>query len=128
MVDDEKVVTEIAREMLENFGYKVFTFSNPIVALNIFRVGPYDFDLLITDLTMNEMTGLSLAQEVKKIRPDISVLLITGYDTTDEASTHESGAIDCMIQKPFTNKTLGRAVKRTLLRNSAHILDRLKLT
>lgn len=128
VVDDEKVVTEIAREMLENFGYKVFTFSNPIVALNIFRVGPYDFDLLITDLTMNEMTGLSLAQEVKKIRPDISVLLITGYDTTDETSTNESGVIDGMVQKPFTNKTLGRAVKRTLLRNSAHILDRLKLT
>ncbi len=128
VVDDEKVVTEIAREMLENLGYKVFTFSNPIVALNMFRVGPYDFDLLVTDLTMNEMTGLSLAQEMKKIRPDISVVLITGYDTTKEALTNDFEVIDETIQKPFTNKTLGWAVKRTLQRNSAHILDRLKLT
>ena len=128
VVDDEKVVTDIAREMLESFGYKVFTFSNPIVALNIFRVSPYDFDLLVTDLTMNEMTGLSLAQEVKKIRPDISVVLITGYDTARDASTSEFEIVDDTVQKPFTKKTLGRAVKRTLLQNSGHILGRLQLT
>lgn len=127
VVDDEKVITDVAREMLENLGYKVFTFSNPIVALNIFRVSPYDFDLLITDLTMNEMTGLSLAREAKKIRPDVAVVLITGYDTARRESTNEIEIIDETVQKPFTKKTLGRAVKRSLLRNPQHILERLKL-
>ncbi len=114
VVDDEKYVTEILRKMLESLGYKVFAFTNPVIALNIFRVGPYDFDLVMTDLTMNEMTGLELAREARKIRPDISVILLTGYDDTEGASTRDLDAIDEIIHKPFTNKILARAVKKTL--------------
>lgn len=122
VVDDEEPVTKIARGILEDLGYKVYVFSNPIAALNIFRVGPYDFDILITDLTMSEMTGLVLAREVKKIRPDLPVMLMTGYDARQEASSSDFETIDETIQKPFTITTLGKAVKRAL-KNSKKTLD-----
>lgn len=114
VVDDEKVVCEIARETLENQGYKVVVFVNPVVALNIFRISPYDFDLVITDLTMNEMTGVALAQEIKKIRPEIPVILSTGYDAKHELSAEDVTKVDQTLQKPFTKKILAKAVKAAI--------------
>lgn len=113
-VDDEKYVSDVAKEMLEALGYTVVAYTNPITALNMFRICSYDFDLVITDLTMKEMTGLILAQEIKKIRPEISVVLITGYDAENEISGENLNLVKEIVQKPFTNKTLGRAVKDAL--------------
>lgn len=113
-VDEEKALSDIAREMLQNFGYKAYCFVNPVVALNMFRIGSYDFDLVITDLTMNELSGLTLAQEIKKIRPEIPVLLMTGYDANNEITAKEMETINAVIQKPFTDKKLGSAIKRAL--------------
>lgn len=114
VVDDEKVVCEIARETLESHGYKVVTFVNPVVALNIFRISPYDFDLVITDLTMNEMTGVALAQEIKKIRPEIPVILSTGYDADHELSDEDVTTVNQTLQKPFTKRILAKAVKAAI--------------
>lgn len=114
VVDDEKAVSDIAKEILESFGYTVHAFYNPVVALNMFRIGPYDFDLVLTDLTMNEMTGLILADQIKKIRPEIPLALLTGYDAANEISSQSPEIFEAIIQKPFTKKTLGKAVKQVL--------------
>lgn len=114
VVDDEEIVARMVKDILILLGYKVSAFSNPVSALNIFRIHAYDFDLVMTDLTMNAMTGPVLAKEIRKIRPDIPVILLTGYDISDENTQKELEMVDGIIQKPFTKGNLGKAIREAL--------------
>jgi len=78
-VDDEEMLIRLTRQMLEALGYHVTTRSSSIEALELFKAKPDSFDLVITDLTMPNMTGIGLATEMRKIRPDIKVVIATGY-------------------------------------------------
>ena len=78
-VDDEAPIAKIGGQTLEKLGYTVSIRTNSLEALELFRTKPNDFDLIITDMTMPNMTGDSLAIELMKIRSDIPVILCTGY-------------------------------------------------
>jgi len=78
-VDDEQVLVNIGKEMLERLGYEVTARTSSIEALELFRVKPDQFDLVITDMTMPNMTGEKLAKEIMGIRADIPIILCTGY-------------------------------------------------
>ena len=78
-VDDEEPLVSLVRRMLEHLGYDVTTKTNSIEALDLFRSMPDQFDLVMTDLTMPFIKGDKLAQELLKIRPDIPVVLCTGF-------------------------------------------------
>ncbi|MBW1767380.1 MAG: response regulator, partial [Deltaproteobacteria bacterium] len=78
-VDDEKALADLGKQMLGRLGYKVFTRTSSIEALEAFRADPYKFDLIITDMTMPNMTGDVLAEEIMAIRPDIPIMLCTGF-------------------------------------------------
>ena len=104
LVDDEPAVMEMATSILEHLGYKVTCQTDSVSALEIFRSSPDEFDLVITDYTMPKLTGLDFAREVRRIRPDMPILLCTGFSekitpdqherawhgTPDEALWHES--------------------------------------
>ena len=111
-VDDEETLVLMAQEMLQRLGYRVSVCSSSRAALEAFAAGPGDFDLLITDQTMPHMTGDALARAVRKIRPDLPIILCTGFSYT---MSHEKAAeqgIDAFVLKPLTLRDLGAAVRK----------------
>jgi CheY-like chemotaxis protein len=78
-VDDEDIICETYCDMLLKLGYEVSTKISSVEALEAFRARPNEFDLVITDQVMPHLTGLDLADHLKKIRPNISIILCTGY-------------------------------------------------
>lgn len=113
-VDDEEAVVQMAREMLEQFGYQVIIKTDSMEAFRIFREDPSYFDLLLTDQTMPKLTGVNLAQKVMEIRPDIPVILSTGYsDMIDKNEINASG-IRGFIKKPFVIAELTQKIRSVL--------------
>ena len=110
-VDDEKSMATLNQRRLERLGYKVTLQTDSSLALQLFRSDPNQFDLVITDMTMPKMTGDRLAQAILKIRPDIPIILSTGYsDKISEAKAQGFG-IRKYIEKPIEIEDLARSVR-----------------
>ena len=114
LVDDEKQLVEIGNEMLEGLGYLVETRSNPIDAVDAFRMNPDKYDLIITDMTMPKMTGERLAKEIKTIRPDMPIILCTGFSANLSTDTLTEIGINEMLMKPVTLNNLANTVRKVL--------------
>ena len=113
-IDDEKVLTALGKEMLETLGYRVTTRDNGIDALETFRKQPDTFDLVFTDMTMPGMTGMELSKEMMDIRPDIPVVLCTGYsELIDGVRAKENGICE-FVMKPFVIKGLAITIREVL--------------
>ena len=116
-VDDEKSIVDMARTMLGRLGYQVETEMNPVEALERFRSRPDFFDLLITDMTMPQMTGSTLVNKVQSIREDIPIILCTGYsEKISEAKTKALG-IKAFVSKPFAMSDFAVTVRTVLDEN-----------
>ncbi|MCB2181709.1 MAG: cache domain-containing protein [Desulfobulbaceae bacterium] len=113
-VDDEEFIVEIGPRMLELLGYTVLGKSDSLEALQAFQEDPGRFDLLITDYTMPKMTGIGLAREVKKIRPDLPILLCTGFNAGLAEEEIRQAGITGFILKPVVRKELARIVRQVL--------------
>lgn len=114
LIDDEPMVLSSVQRALERLGYKVVSFGDPEASLDTFRKKPRDFDLVITDQTMPRMTGAQLAGEVMRIRPDIPVILCTGFSEVITEQEAKDMGIRELIMKPATTKDLGEALHRVL--------------
>jgi two-component system cell cycle sensor histidine kinase/response regulator CckA len=113
-VDDEQFLTEIAEQMLMRLGYTVTTRTSSVEALELFKSSPIRFDMVITDMDMPNMSGDSLAQTLIKIRPDIPIILCTGYsDRIDEKRAKELG-IKAFAMKPFVMRDMAVLVRKVL--------------
>jgi PAS domain S-box-containing protein len=113
-VDDEKMLVDMGKDMMETLGYRVTAATNSIEALEIFRNAPEAFDLLFTDMTMPKMIGTELAKECMTIRPDIPVILGTGFsDMIDEKKAKELG-IRAFVMKPYVITTIAKAIRTVL--------------
>ncbi len=100
-VDDERHLAELGAQMLAPFGYKVTAMTSSREALAMVRSDASAFDLVVTDMTMPAPTGMELAMEIKAVRPDIPIILCTGFsDLINEAKARESG-IDAFLLKPY---------------------------
>ena len=108
VVDDETAVLDQVGRMLRRRGYTVVCHSNPAEALEWCRDHPSDAQLLLTDVVMPGITGLDLAAEVRKLRPDIPVLLMSGYP--DRVPRGVLGSFAPLLQKPFTMARVLQAV------------------
>jgi signal transduction histidine kinase/ActR/RegA family two-component response regulator len=113
-VDDEELLVEMAERMLDRLGYKVLGKTDSVDALRTFGKDPAAFDLVITDQTMPQMTGAVLAQKLKEIRPDIPLILCTGYSETISQEKAESMGIDGFVMKPLSRNELGETIRRVL--------------
>ncbi|WP_300465540.1 response regulator, partial [Desulfobacula sp.] len=99
-VDDEPFIVDVQKEAFERYGYKVTPFVRSLDALNEFKAEPDIFDIVICDMTMPTMTGLTLALEIKKIRPDVPIIISTGFsEKINKDNYHEMG-IDGFLMKP----------------------------
>jgi PAS domain S-box-containing protein len=113
-IDDEPSLTDLGKQMLIKLGYEVVTRSNGVEALELFRTKPDLFDLVITDMTMPNMTGDRLGKELMKIRPDIPIILCTGYsDRLSEENAKQLG-IGAFARKPLIMQDLANMVRKVL--------------
>ncbi|MHC4455625.1 MAG: hybrid sensor histidine kinase/response regulator, partial [Planctomycetota bacterium] len=114
MVDDEKSLTVTGKRLLEGMGYTVTTKNSSSEALEDFRQDPDQYDLVITDMTMPDMTGDKLAREIMDIRPDMPVILCTGYsELITEESTKEKGIRE-LVMKPLVTRQFAKTIRRVL--------------
>jgi nitrogen-specific signal transduction histidine kinase len=114
LVDDEEAIINFTKAMLNQLGYKVKGICSSIDALNYFRSVPDEIDLVITDQTMPGITGSQLATEILKIRPDIPIILMTGYSETITPEEAVAQGIKEYIDKPFTKNMLAGTICRSL--------------
>ncbi len=114
LVDDEEQVVQVTGEILENFGYTVVGKTSAAAAIELFAAAPDSFDLLLTDLTMPELTGLELSEKVKTIRPDIPVILFTGYSDQVSKDAAAAAGVDEYCMKPVSMNNLSFTVSKVL--------------
>jgi PAS domain S-box-containing protein len=113
-VDDEKAIVDLSREILGHLGYEVVTRTSSIEALELFRARSDQFDLVITDMTMPNMTGDRLAKELLRIRPDIPIILCTGFSEHITEEKAKGIGIRELVMKPMTMRELATAMRRAL--------------
>ncbi|WP_221030227.1 PAS domain-containing protein [Actomonas aquatica] len=114
LVDDEKPIVGWLRALLKRSGYAVTGYEQPVDALAAFEADPQGFDLVLTDLTMPGLTGIDLARKIRKIRDDVPVVLMSGYDDISAPDLlHESGICE-VLRKPLMAETLTTALARVL--------------
>jgi PAS domain S-box-containing protein len=114
LVDDEEAILTMEKMMLERLGYQVTSRTSSIEALEAFRDSPDKFDLVITDMAMPNMSGDKLSVELTKIRPDIPVLLCTGFSETMSEEKAASVGIKSFLLKPIVMKDLAQNIREVL--------------
>jgi PAS domain S-box-containing protein len=113
-VDDEEMIAEMASEMLVQLGYNVTIETNSNDALQFFSKKPADFDMIITDYTMPGLTGADFAKAVLEIRPDIPIILCTGYSDAMTLEKAREIGIRQMLNKPFATQDIASTVRKVL--------------
>ncbi len=113
-VDDEEMLAELGGDMLRRLGYDVTVRSNSNEAMETFQSNPEAFDVVITDQTMPDMSGSELSIELLKIRPDIPIILCTGYSKKITKEKALRLGIRKYLTKPYETKELARFVHELL--------------
>lgn len=104
----------MTKQTLSRLGYTVIGKTSSVDALQTFRKAPHKFDLVIADYTMPDMTGAQLAQELMRMRPDIPVVLCTGFSEDIDAAGARSIGIRDFLIKPVTKENLARIIRSIL--------------
>ncbi len=113
-VDDEQATIKMMTMMLTRLGYQICALSSPQDALERFRQRPDRFDLVITDLTMPEMNGITLANELHKTRPYLPIILMTGYGKDIGYNTLNQSGICKFLKKPLKMTELAAAIREVI--------------
>jgi PAS domain S-box-containing protein len=113
-VDDEPDIVAAAQIILKQLGYEVAAYTNSQEALAAFQAGSDKFDLIISDLTMPHVTGLGLAKAVLEIRPDIPIILSTGYGDAIALEKARALGISQIILKPLMPAQLAETIRQLL--------------
>jgi len=114
LVDDEEAIIIMEKEILEHLGYKVTVRTSSIEALEVFRAVPDRFDMVITDLTMPNMAGDKLSKKIIQIRPDIPILLCTGFGDILSREQAASSGIKDIVLKPVTINDFAQKIREVL--------------
>ncbi len=114
LVDDEQMIIDISKNMLEKLDYKVTSYSDCKEAFEYFSKHPNDFDLVITDYGMPSMNGKEFAKKLKEIRSDIPIMLFTGYGDLIAKENIEQWGMEDLLMKPFAFKEISEMVRSIL--------------
>ncbi|MDD3502183.1 MAG: response regulator, partial [Candidatus Cloacimonetes bacterium] len=114
VVDDEPLVRRISSEMLTAMGYKVMTANNGEEAINIYKDNAQDIDMIILDMVMPKKSGKDAYMEIRKINPEVKVILSSGFKQDDRVQKVLDLGIKVFLQKPFTLEKLSKAVYELL--------------
>ncbi len=121
LVDDEDLILEFARLILEEDGYRVTTALDGQAALAGFEAAPGDFDLLLTDMAMPKMDGLELARRCLALRPDLPVILCSGYGDLLDRGENPVPEINRYLIKPVLGTELCAAVAEAIRKPAATV-------
>jgi CheY-like chemotaxis protein len=113
-VDDEEALLEMGEQLLTRLGYKVTSQSNSEAALAFVQENPSRFDLVITNQTMPEMTGVELTRRILAIRPDMPVILCTGFSHLVDADSARTAGIRGFAMKPLTKREIAKTIREVL--------------
>jgi len=114
LIDDEQQIIDIERQILERLGYTVTSTTDSEEALEEFAAQPDYFDLVITDMTMPKITGDQLAQQMMDIRPQIPVILCTGFNEAISEEKALAMGIDKFVMKPVVKDELASTIRKVL--------------
>jgi PAS domain S-box-containing protein len=114
IVDDEESIIDMEGQMLESLGYTVTAFSNPLEAKDAFLATPLAFDLLITDMNMPHLSGLDLVEYVKEVRPDMPIIISTGFSERINSKAAHRYGVKTVIMKPVVLHELAQVIRRAL--------------
>jgi len=113
-IDDEPSLAKMGHQILESLGYKVTTRTSGIEALELFKAQPDRFDLVITDMTMPHMPGEELSVKLIEIRPDIPIILCTGFSSRIDEEKVLAIGIRAFVMKPILRRTMAEVIRRVL--------------
>jgi PAS domain S-box-containing protein len=116
-IDDEPVITNLGKRILESLGYGVVARNSSIEALELFKEKKGHFDIVITDMTMPHMTGEKLAEKLMQIRPDIPVILCTGFSFMIDEQKALNMGIRAFISKPMLKQEIAETIRKVLDEN-----------
>jgi DNA-binding NtrC family response regulator len=108
------LLVEMARKMVESLGYRVTVAKHPTEAWNLFLEDPSQFDLVITDQTMPDTTGVTLAQKILRVRTEMPIILCTGYSELVSADEAKEVGIREFVMKPVVKKELAEIIRKVL--------------
>jgi CheY-like chemotaxis protein len=114
VVDDEEALAGLGRKTLTALGYEVEVATMPMAALAMVHTDPKRFAVVLTDQTMPGMTGLGLASRLREIRPDLPIILMTGFSAALTSERAETAGVRQILLKPVTIHSLGLAVHDAL--------------
>jgi CheY-like chemotaxis protein len=118
-VDDEEALAQLGHQLLTRLGYDVVTWTSSVEALKAFHDHPDRFDLVITDQTMPHMTGDVLARAWRQMRPDLPIILCTGFSQRIMAEQAETLGIDAVCLKPLVARDLARTIRQVFAQRMA---------
>jgi CheY-like chemotaxis protein len=114
IVDDEKPLVALAEEILAGLGYEPVGFSSSLAALEAFRAAPRRFDIILADETMPGLIGTDLAREIRLLRPDIPIVLMSGYSSAPLEERARVVGICEVLRKPLRSKDIAECFGRVL--------------
>ena len=114
LVDDEESIVRMETQMLERLGYQVTARAGSTDALEAFRALPDNFDLVITDMTMPNMTGVQLSQKLLEIRPDIPIIICTGFSNKIDNEKAKAVGIRGYVMKPVVMREMANKIREVL--------------
>jgi signal transduction histidine kinase/CheY-like chemotaxis protein len=114
IVDDEPALVALAEETLAELGYEPVGFDSSLAALQAFRAEPNRFDLVLSDETMPDLTGTEFAREILRLRPDASVMLMSGYSGIQLSERARAAGVIDVLRKPLVRRDIAESVARVL--------------
>jgi DNA-binding NtrC family response regulator len=123
VVDDEERSVSIMKVVLERLGYNVTAMTSSLKALELFKEDPPRYDLLLTDLIMPQLDGEKLVSEIIKIRPDMPVIITSGFTDTIVNDNFKQISNKAFIPKPFQPQELAKTVRQVLDRTVSRKTD-----
>jgi PAS domain S-box-containing protein len=113
-VDDEPDIVTVNKDRLQRLGYDVVATTNSLDALKVFRANPDSFDLIITDYTMPHLTGVDLANEIRRMRSDIPIILCSGIHESPASEKSKKAGITEFAMKPLSKKEFSAIIRKVL--------------
>jgi len=114
LVDDEATVIKLEQQMLERLGYQVTSCNSSLEAIEVFHSNPDAFDIIITDMTMPNMTGDQVAKNILSIKPDTPIIIITGFSERINKEKAETIGIKGFLMKPVLISDMAQMVRNVL--------------
>ena len=121
IVDDEDMILDVGKQMMEKLGYEVYTASSGTEAVEIYQTRKDDIDMVILDMIMPDMGGKEAYEELRNIDDHVLVLLSSGYGIDGEAEEIIASGCDDFIQKPFDLKHLSLKIREVLDKNQSNL-------